>query len=141
MKSRQDNNVTDHIALVYSKIETELSGLIWLGAVCEENQTGQRYDWSYRFVYTEIEIELSGLTWMGAVYDENYTRQQYDRLYKYGLHQKRYWTFVIDRTKYNMWKKLESTTSWSIVQVESMLKTILNYRDWSNWVPTLKKNR
>ena len=31
MKTRQDNNVTDLISLVYAKIET-----IWLGMVCDE---------------------------------------------------------------------------------------------------------
>lgn len=48
-KSRQDNYVIDNIGIVYFKIETKLSGPIWLGAVCKENQTRQRHDWLYRF--------------------------------------------------------------------------------------------
>ena len=39
MKTRQDNNVTDHIDLVYTKIETKLPILIWLNAVYNENHT------------------------------------------------------------------------------------------------------
>ena len=34
MKTKQDNNET----------ETEMSGSIWLGAVCDENQIGQWCD-------------------------------------------------------------------------------------------------
>ena len=45
IKTRQDSDVTDHIGLVYSKIEIELSGL---GMVCDENQTRQWLDRSYR---------------------------------------------------------------------------------------------
>ena len=37
MKTRHDD-VTDHIGLVYTKTEIELSGPIWLGLVCDENQ-------------------------------------------------------------------------------------------------------
>ena len=37
MKTRDNNNVTDHISLVYAKIETELSRPKWLGTICDEN--------------------------------------------------------------------------------------------------------
>ena len=37
MKVKQDNNVTDHIGLVYVETETKLLGPIWLGALCDEN--------------------------------------------------------------------------------------------------------
>lgn len=68
-KSRQDNDVIDNIGLVYFKTETKLSGPIWLGAVCKENQTRQRHD--IGLVDAEIEFELSGPIWLGAIYDEN----------------------------------------------------------------------
>ena len=36
-KSKQENNVSDRISLVYAKIKTELSRPIWPSAVCDEN--------------------------------------------------------------------------------------------------------
>ena len=39
MKTRQDNNVIDHIGLVYVEIDIELWWPIWSGVVKEENQT------------------------------------------------------------------------------------------------------
>ena len=47
-KTRQDNDVIDHIGLVYTEIEIELLGHIWPGVVCDEYQIGQWLDWSYR---------------------------------------------------------------------------------------------
>ena len=41
MKTRQDNDVTDHIGLLYAKIESELSGPISPGVVYDENQKEQ----------------------------------------------------------------------------------------------------
>lgn len=35
-KTKQDNDVTDHIGLVYVEIEVELLGSISLGMVCDE---------------------------------------------------------------------------------------------------------
>lgn len=48
LKTRQDNNVTDHISLVYTETKIELSGPIWSSSVYDENQIGQWYDRSYR---------------------------------------------------------------------------------------------
>ena len=36
-KTRQDNDVSNRISLVYAKIETKLLGSIWSGVVCDEN--------------------------------------------------------------------------------------------------------
>lgn len=41
MKVRQDNDVTNRISLVYTKIETDLLRPIQLGAFSDENQIGQ----------------------------------------------------------------------------------------------------
>ena len=41
IETRRDNDVTDHIGLVYTKTEVELSRPIWLGAIYDENHTGQ----------------------------------------------------------------------------------------------------
>lgn len=48
-KTRQDNNGTDSIGLVYAKKKIELLWLIGPSTVCDDNQT-QRRDWSYRCV-------------------------------------------------------------------------------------------
>ena len=45
MKTRQDNDVIDYKGIVYVKNEVELSWLIELSAVYDENQTRQRHDW------------------------------------------------------------------------------------------------
>ena len=38
-ETRQDNDVTDRTGLVYVETEIELSVPIWVGVVCDENQT------------------------------------------------------------------------------------------------------
>ena len=37
MKTRKDNDVIDRTDVVYIQNKIELSGPIWLGAVCDEN--------------------------------------------------------------------------------------------------------
>ena len=44
MKTKQDNDVTDRIRLVYVENKTKLLGPIWLGVVCDENQPRQQHD-------------------------------------------------------------------------------------------------
>ena len=39
MKTRQGNDVIDHLGLVYAEIEIELSGPISLGVICDGNKT------------------------------------------------------------------------------------------------------
>ena len=41
MKTWEDYDMTNHIDFVYAEIENQPSGLIWLGAVLDENKTGQ----------------------------------------------------------------------------------------------------
>ena len=43
-KIRQDNDMTGHVGLFYTKIKIELLGPICLGVVYDENQIGQRRD-------------------------------------------------------------------------------------------------
>ena len=40
MKTSKDNDIIEHIGLVYTETETGLSRIIWSGAVCDENQKG-----------------------------------------------------------------------------------------------------
>ena len=49
MKTRHDNDMTDHTGFVYSKTEKELLGPIWLSAVYDENQIGQQPNRSYKY--------------------------------------------------------------------------------------------
>ena len=44
MKTKHGNDMTDHIGMVYAENDIELSWLIRLGAVYDENQTKQQYD-------------------------------------------------------------------------------------------------
>lgn len=48
MKTRQENDVTDRIDLIYVKTEIELSIPIWTSVIYAENQKGQWYDPSCR---------------------------------------------------------------------------------------------
>ena len=48
-KTKHDNNVTNCIGLVYAETKTKLLGPIWLGAVYDENQTGQWHNQLYRY--------------------------------------------------------------------------------------------
>ena len=101
MKTKQDNEETNHIDLVYIKIETKLLGPIWLGALCDENQTGQRCVMKNRkdndmidhtcVVHAENDTQLSWLIGSCVVCDENQIGQWCDWLYKSGLRWKWYW--------------------------------------------------
>lgn len=48
MKTRQNKDMINCIGVVYAKIETILSGPIWLCAVCDKNQTRWWHDRFYR---------------------------------------------------------------------------------------------
>lgn len=41
IKTKQNNEVTDHISLVYAEIDIELLGPIWSGTIYDKNWTGQ----------------------------------------------------------------------------------------------------
>ena len=53
MKTKQDNNMRDHIDVIYYKKETELLWPIGSSTICDKNRTAQRCDRSYK----------SGLHW------------------------------------------------------------------------------
>ena len=44
-KTRQDNDMTNHVGLLYTKIKIELLGPIWSGVVYDENHKGQWRNW------------------------------------------------------------------------------------------------
>ena len=43
-KTRHDNDMTDHLGLLYTKNETELSWPIQQGKVYDEDRIGERHD-------------------------------------------------------------------------------------------------
>ena len=92
-------------------------------------------------VYIKYETELSWPIESGTICDENQIEQQRELWYRYGLRQKRYQTIMTDQTRCSLWWKLDRTMTWSIIQVWSTSKTILNYLDWSDRMPTLTNTR
>lgn len=58
-KTRQDNDMTDYISLVYTKTKNKMSGPIWPSAVCDE--TRWDYDMTNHMgaIYIENDNELS----------------------------------------------------------------------------------
>ena len=65
----KDNDVTDHIDVVYTKNKTEFPWPIRPSVVNEENQTGQRHDRSYKSGLPKNNNELAGPIRPSAVYD------------------------------------------------------------------------
>ena len=57
-KTKQDNDMTNHIGLVHTKIKMELSGPIQQDTICDENQTRQDVTDHTDAIYVENEIEL-----------------------------------------------------------------------------------
>ena len=57
------------------------------------------------------------------------------------LLQKRYWIVITDQTGCCLWWKLDRTMTWLIIEVCSIMKRILNFRDQSNWVYSMIKTR
>ena len=49
IKTRWDNDVTDHIGMLYTENETRLLWLIELGTIYDKNQTKKWCDWSYKY--------------------------------------------------------------------------------------------
>ena len=60
MKTRQDNDMTNHTGVVYVENKTKLSCSIEPSAVYDENKTGQRRDQSIGLVCTKTKTELLG---------------------------------------------------------------------------------
>lgn len=52
------------------------------------------------------------------------------------------WTFKIDPIRYGLWKRLDRTITWLNIQVQSTLKTKLNFHDQSErmWFITKSKH-
>ena len=74
-KIRQDNDVIDRTSVVYAKSDIELSWLIRLGAIYDENHyMTDRND----VVYVENDIKKPWSIWLGSVYDENQMGQRHD---------------------------------------------------------------
>ena len=91
--------------------------------------------------YAKNETELSWLIQKSENYDENETEQWHDRLYRCGLCRKQNWIVMTDLIGFGLWHRLDRITTWSIVQVWSMLKMKLNYYGRLGRVWSMKKMR
>lgn len=71
IKTRKDNNVTDHIGMVYVETKIELSGLIWAGGFVMKTKKNNDVINRISVVYTKKnDSELSWSTEWGAISDE-----------------------------------------------------------------------
>ena len=155
MKTRQDNDMTDCISLVYAETKTKLSGPIRLGEVCDnklswligsdvvynQNQIGQRCDWWYKCELqwkwnsiVVIDQIRYGLWWK---LDRTTTRP----MYMLGLHWNQNWTIEIYLTGCGLWWKPDRITTWLIIQVLSTPKMIMNSHDQWDLVQFVTKIR
>ena len=71
MKTRQDNDETDHTSAVCTENETELMCLIVPGTVYDKKQTWQWNDQSIHLVYPKTETKMLRPISPIAICDEN----------------------------------------------------------------------
>ena len=96
METKQDNDVTDCIDMVYVETKLNYQGLSdWVWFVLKTKQDNNVTN-STGEVYPENDIKLSWPIGSSVVCDKNKTRQQHDQLYKCSLRWKQYWTLVTD---------------------------------------------
>ena len=69
-KTRQDNDVTDRIGLVYVENNIEFSEPIIQGAICDETKQDNDVIDHIGLVYNQNGTELSEPIGSGAIYDE-----------------------------------------------------------------------
>ena len=117
MKTKMYNDMTNHTSAIYTENDNELSQLIVLGAICDENQTEQWHDQSIGPVYGKIKTELLRSIWSGAVWDENYIGQRRDQSYKCDLRKKWKSAVLTDQITHYLWRKPNRIMTWLIVQV------------------------
>lgn len=65
--------------------------------------------------YSKNDTELLWSIGSGVICDENQIRQLYENSNRCGLHRKRNWYAMIDRTKYGLWWKVDRTMMWLII--------------------------
>ena len=142
MNTRQENDVTDHTGLVYAENNIELS---WLIVPCTIFEKKNRYDNDVinctGLFHAKTKTKLLGHIWPSAAGDENHTGQWHDWLYKCGLRQKRNWVIVTDRTRCDPGWKIDRTTTWSLIWVQSSPKTILRSHNISNRLWSVMKTK
>ena len=140
-KTKHDNNMTDHIGLVYVENKIELLWLIWQGVIWERNQLEQWCDWTYRWSMLKTILNCrDSFDWVlsmtrtkhanvvsdhtYAVYVENETKFSYqiklgvvsnENQTRQRLRQNRNWTFKTYLTEWALWWKQDRTMMWLIV--------------------------
>ena len=156
--------MVDLIGAFYIEIDTKLSWSIELGAICDENHTKQWRDRSYKCSICFHDTKWSWSIASSADIDENQIGQlivqmrftpktklnshdQSDQLQSMTKTSKdnnmiEHIGLVYTETKIfgnylngrSLWWKPEKTKTWSILQVHSMSKMILNFHDRLDWV-------
>ena len=85
MKTRQDNDVIDHVGVFYFGNDTKLSWPIESGDEYDENHIRQVVTDHTDAVYVENKIELSWLIGSGTICDKNQIGQWHDISYRSGI--------------------------------------------------------
>ena len=70
IKTGHENDMTDHIGVLYIEKKTELSWTIEWGAVCNETKQDNDAIDSIGLVYIKNKTEVSWLIRLGTVYDK-----------------------------------------------------------------------
>lgn len=100
---------------------------------CTEGSLWRKIDSTTTWLIIQVwymqkkKLEFLWWIWLGVVYDENQIEQWCDRMYRWGLHEKRYFINVADRTRCRLWRKPNKSMTWLIIQMQSTMKTQLNY--------------
>ena len=89
-KTKQDNDVTNHISLVYTKNDIKPSRPIESSAVYDKNKQDKDMTDRTSVVYTKNETGVVLPIRPRMVCHENHTRQRYGQFYRCGLRQKPY---------------------------------------------------
>ena len=117
-KTRQNNDVIDRTGIIHTENENELWS-IGLGAIYDENQTGQQCDWLHRSSLlqkkkwtVETYLIIYSLWWKP-------NRTAMWSIIQVRSTPKSILTIMTDQTECHLWWKPNRTTTWSIVQVQS----------------------
>ena len=139
-KTRQDNDMTDCISVVYMETKTKLSRFIELGVICYQNQTGQ-HNGPYRCGLYQKQNSIVVIDRIGCPLWQKLNRAMMWPLIQVRLHWKWKWVVVIDRIGCNIWWKLDRTTIWPIIKEWSTSKMKQNYRERLDQVLTMTKTK
>lgn len=140
-KTKQDNDVTNYIGVVYVETKNELSGAIESGVICHQNKIGQWHDQPYR----------CGLhwKWSWAIMNDRTrcslwwkpNRTMTRSILQMWSTSKMKLRCMTDRIGCGLWKKPDRTTMWSFFQMWFTPKMKLSCCNQSDQVWSIMKTR